>query len=66
MRAATALMVGGSVLGDRLPWWRFWLLPLQDGLSLLVWVAGLFGSRIVWRGRSYKLSRDGRLQAWNA
>jgi len=66
LRAATALMVGGSVLGDRLPWWRFWLLPLQDGLSLLVWVAGLFGSRIVWRGRSYKLSRDGRLQAWNA
>lgn len=66
LRAAAALVVGGSVLGDSLPWWRLWLLPLQDGLSLLVWVAGLFGSRIVWRGRSYKLSRDGRLREWKA
>ena len=66
LRAATALMVGGSVLGDSLPWRRFWLLPLQDGLSLLVWFAGLFGSRIVWRGRAYKLSGDGRLRAWKA
>ena len=54
------------MLGDSLPWRRFWLLPLQDGLSLLVWFAGLFGSRIVWRGRAYKLSGDGRLRAWKA
>ncbi len=66
LRASVALTVGGRVLGDTLRWWRFWLLPLQDGLSLLVWFAGLFGSRIVWRGRAYELSRDGRLREWKA
>lgn len=64
LRASAALVVGGRVLGDTLRWWRFSLLPLQDGLSLLVWVAGLFGRRIVWRGRPYELSRDGRLRPW--
>ncbi len=63
-RASAALVVGGRVLGDTLRWSRFSLLPLQDGLSLLVWVAGLFGRRIVWRGRAYELSRDGRLRPW--
>ena len=66
LRTSAALMVGGRVLGDNLRWWRFWLLPLQDGLSLLVWFAGLFGRRIVWRGRAYELSRDGRLRPWKA
>ncbi|MXY70920.1 MAG: glycosyltransferase [Acidobacteriia bacterium] len=64
LRASAALVVGGRVLGDTLRWSRFSLLPLQDGLSLLVWFAGLFGRRIVWRGRAYELSRDGRLRPW--
>lgn len=66
LRALVALMVGGSVLGDNLRWRCYWLLPLQDGLSLLVWFAGLFGRRIVWRGRAYELSRDGRLRKCKA
>lgn len=66
LRASVALTVGGSVLGDTQRWWRFWLLPLQDGLSLLAWFAGLFGRRIVWRGSGYELSRDGRLREWKA
>lgn len=66
LRASVALTVGGRVLGDTQRWRRFWLLPLQDGLSLLGWFAGLFGRRIVWRGRAYELSRDGRLREWKA
>ncbi|MDE0263581.1 MAG: bacteriohopanetetrol glucosamine biosynthesis glycosyltransferase HpnI [Bryobacterales bacterium] len=66
LRASAALVVGGRVLGDTVRWSRFSLLPLQDGLSLLVWFAGLFGRRIVWRGRAYELSRDGRLRPWKA
>ena len=27
-----------------------WLLPLRDCLGLLVWFAGLFGTRVIWRG----------------
>lgn len=66
LRAWVALTIGGRVLGDTQRWRRFWLLPLQDGLSLLGWVAGLLGRRIVWRGRAYELSRDGRLREWKA
>lgn len=38
------------------------LLPLWDLWAFFVWIAGLGGSAIVWRGRRMKLRRDGRLQ----
>jgi ceramide glucosyltransferase len=36
------------------------LMFLQDWLSLLFWVAGFFGNTIEWRGRRYRLEKDGR------
>ena len=62
LRALVALQVGRGLLRDSEGLPRYWMLPLQDLLSLLVWAAGLFGKRIVWRGRSYELARDGRLR----
>ncbi len=38
------------------------LLPLWDLWAFCVWMAGLGGSAIVWRGRRMRLGRDGRLQ----
>ena len=34
------------------------------GASLAVWVLGLFGNTVVWRGRRYRLERDGRFQPY--
>lgn len=62
LRSLAALLVGGSILRDAQALPRYWMLPLQDVLSLLVWAAGLGGKRIVWRGRAYELARDGRLR----
>ena len=62
LRSLAALLVGGSILRDTQALPRYWMLPLQDVLSLLAWVAGLVGNRIVWRGRAYELARDGRLR----
>lgn len=41
--------------------WKHWLaLPGQDLLSFVIWVSGFFGNTILWRGRRYRLERDGR------
>jgi ceramide glucosyltransferase len=60
LRFALALVVGWSVLRDRqvlklMPW-----LPLRDLVAVLVWLASLTGSRIVWRGDSFIL-KSGKL-----
>ena len=61
-RALAAWSTAGRVLHDPLTCRRWWLVPFQDLISGLVWVAGFFGNTIVWRGRRYKLLRDGRFQ----
>jgi len=61
-RAAAGWATAGYVLRDPLTRRRWWLVPLQDAASLLVWVAGFFGNTILWRGRKYWLLRDGRFE----
>lgn len=60
-RAAAAFSTAGRVLHDPLTASRWWLIPLQDALSLLAWGAAWFGATITWRGRAFTLGRDGRL-----
>jgi ceramide glucosyltransferase len=57
IRAAAAHVVASSVLRGNVHWA---LLPIQDLLSFVFWIAGFFGNTIHWRGRSYELLRDGR------
>jgi ceramide glucosyltransferase len=39
----------------------FWLVPIKDLLQALIWLAAFGGSTIEWRGRRFKLRRDGTL-----
>jgi ceramide glucosyltransferase len=61
-RALTAWSTAKWVLHDPLTSRRWWLIPIQDMMSFLVWVSGFFGSTIDWRGRRYNLLRDGRFR----
>jgi ceramide glucosyltransferase len=40
--------------------WLIWL-PLRDFLSALIWLVGIFGRRVVWRGETYLVRSDGKL-----
>jgi ceramide glucosyltransferase len=61
-RAAAAWVVAGWVLHDQLTARACWLVPVEDCLSFLFWLAGFFGNTIVWRGRRYYLYPDGRFE----
>lgn len=57
LRLSMALVTGVSVLQDNkvVPW--LWLLPIRDILAVIVWVGGLLGKKIVWRGEEFYLDR---------
>jgi ceramide glucosyltransferase len=57
LRAMAAWIVARQVLGTRVGWG---LLIAQDLLSFAFWVAGFFGNSIDWRGRRYRLQKDGK------
>jgi ceramide glucosyltransferase len=59
LRAFSAIAVSEGILGVEVPWF---LLPLQDIVAFLFWIAGFFGKSIQWRGQRYTLNRDGTMQ----
>jgi ceramide glucosyltransferase len=61
-RALAAWAVAGWVLHDPLTGRRWWLVPVQDVVSFVFWLAGFFGDTIEWRGRTYHLRADGRFE----
>jgi ceramide glucosyltransferase len=42
------------------PW--LWALPLRDGMSFLIWLLGVTGNTVRWRGRSLRVSPGGFIQ----
>lgn len=59
LRGLAAYVVSARVLRTKLNWW---LLPMEDLTNFCVWIAGFFGNTVVWRGRHYRLHRDGRFE----
>lgn len=39
----------------------FFLIPVRDLFGVAVWLTGLFGNTVIWRGRKLRLDRDGRI-----
>ena len=62
LRVAAGWAAARHVLCDPLTLRLWWLVPLQDVASFLVWIAGFFGNTILWRGRKYYVLADGRFQ----
>lgn len=60
-RYAMAIVYAKQVLGDRRSLRNLWLLPARDFLAVIVWIGGLLGRHITWRGERFVLAK-GRLQ----
>ncbi len=61
LRYSVAIRVGILGLGDRLLWRNLWLVPFRDLVNFGVWCVSFVGDKIVWRGRTFRLKRGGRL-----
>jgi len=60
-RIAMAITAGWFVLRSRDTLRLWWLVPARDLFGFAIWIAGLFGNTVVWRGMTLRLSRDGRI-----
>ena len=61
IRGVVAGFAERRALHGDLPWWAFMLLPLKDLVSFGLWLASFLGSRITWGGRTFLVTREGRL-----
>lgn len=64
VRVAAGVWIGAGILGDRSVAARFWLIPLRDLFGFTVWMGGLMGKTVDWRGQVLHLRSDGRI--WNS
>jgi len=63
IRLMMALASGWGVLRSRDVLRLWWLVPARDLFGFAVWIVGLFGDSVVWRGQRLRLDRNGKIQA---
>ncbi len=61
VRLTMGWLIGVYWLHDRILKSNFWLLPVRDLLSFVIWCLSWIGKRVEWRGRLFEVSRDGRM-----
>lgn len=61
MRLAAGIVTGRFVLGDPDTARLWFLMPFRDLWGFAVWMAGLGGSTVEWRGIRLRLNREGRI-----
>jgi ceramide glucosyltransferase len=61
IRMLAGMAVGWGVLGDRCALTRVWCIPFRDLWGFAIWIWGLFGRTVEWRGSRMQLSPDGKI-----
>ena len=61
LRVLAGVAIGRFVLRDRAVVRFCWLIPLRDLFGFAVWVGGVAGNTVHWRGQKLRLQPDGRI-----
>jgi ceramide glucosyltransferase len=61
-RMIAGVVVARGILGYRRALRDFWLIPFRDLFGFAVWLGGLFGNEVIWRGKRLRLQSDGRIR----
>ena len=61
-RMIMALEAGWVVMGSRDVLHLWFLIPLRDLFGAAVWMAGLWGRTVIWRGQRLRIDAEGRIQ----
>jgi ceramide glucosyltransferase len=61
VRMVMAFAAGGFMMRSRDVARLWWLIPARDLFGFAVWLAGLFGNSVTWRGERLRLDRQGRI-----
>jgi ceramide glucosyltransferase len=61
MRMAAGIWVGRGVLRDSSVARYAWLIPFRDLWGFAIWLSGLFGTTVEWRGIRLKITSDGKI-----
>ena len=61
VRLTMGWMIGVHWLGDKILKKCFWLVPVRDLLSFVIWCSSWVGKKVEWRGRLFEVARDGRM-----
>jgi ceramide glucosyltransferase len=61
LRMTMAWMIGVHWLKDRILKKYFWLVPVRDVLSFVIWCLSWAGNTVEWRGRVFEVKRDGKM-----
>ena len=61
VRLSMGWLIGVRYLRDRILKRHFYLVPLRDVLSFVIWAVSWFGRTVEWRGRRFEVRRDGRM-----
>ena len=62
LRIAAGIWVAAEVLEDHTVVRRALLIPIRDLFGAAVWLAGLFGKTVEWRGLTLRLRSDGKIE----
>jgi ceramide glucosyltransferase len=63
VRMVMAFTAGWFMMRSRDVARLWWLIPARDLFGFAVWLAGVFGNAVVWRGERLRLDRKGRIQS---